>query len=67
VTTGADGRLAVDDRLRVAPGLYAAGAVRAGWAGRAVASAGDGALAAITADADLRSRGWTVAPENDVA
>jgi len=34
-------------------GVFAAGAVRAGWAGRAAASAGDGATAAIAADAYL--------------
>jgi thioredoxin reductase (NADPH) len=33
-----------------AAGVFAAGSVRAGWAGRAVASAGEGAAAAVAAD-----------------
>lgn len=37
-------------------GVFAAGAVRAGWAGRAAASAGDGAATAIAADAYLKAR-----------
>ncbi len=32
------------------PGLFAAGSVRSGWAGRAVASAGEGAAAALAAE-----------------
>jgi len=48
------GRVLVDEHMRTRlPGLFAAGIVRAGSAGRAVASAGDGAAAAIAADRHL--------------
>jgi thioredoxin reductase (NADPH) len=40
------------------PGLFAAGTVRSGAAGRAVAAAGDGATAAIAADGYLRDGAW---------
>ena len=51
----AAGHVETDARLRASvPGLYAAGTVRAGAAGRAAAAAGEGALAAIAADEDLR-------------
>jgi len=36
-------------------GVFAAGAIRAGWAGRAAASAGEGATAAIAADTYLKT------------
>lgn len=36
-------------------GIFAVGALRTGWPGRAVASAGDGAAAAIAADAYLKA------------
>jgi thioredoxin reductase (NADPH) len=50
------GHIVTDSQLRASrPGLFAAGTVRAGAAGRAAAAAGDGALAAITADAYLRT------------
>ena len=46
----ADGRIPTDSAMRTAlPGVFAAGSVRSGWAGRAAASAGDGATAAIAA------------------
>lgn len=37
-------------------GIFAAGAVRAAWTGRAVASAGEGTMAAIAADAYLKTK-----------
>ena len=37
-------------------GIFAAGAVRAAWPGRAVASAGEGTMAAIAADAYLKTK-----------
>jgi thioredoxin reductase (NADPH) len=44
------GRIPTDGSMRTAlPGVFAAGSVRAGWAGRAVASAGEGAAAALAA------------------
>lgn len=47
----ADGRIPVDASLQTKlEGVYAAGAVRAGWGGRAAVSAGDGATAALSAD-----------------
>jgi thioredoxin reductase (NADPH) len=49
------GRIPVDVAMRSSrPGLFAAGTVRAGSAGRAAAAAGDGALAAVSADQYLR-------------
>lgn len=59
-----DGKVTFDERNAIVTGvdlatsvegIFAAGAVRAGWAGRAAASAGDGATAAIAADAYLRT------------
>jgi len=45
------GRIVVDGSMRTGvPGLFAAGTVRSGTVGRATASAGDGAAAAIAAD-----------------
>ncbi len=52
------GRIPVDDRMRTElPGVFAAGIVRSGSAGRAAASAGDGTVAAIAADRYLTDTG----------
>lgn len=54
-----NGRIPVDAMMRTTvPGLLAAGLVRSGAAGRAVASAGDGAAAAQAADRWLRDGLW---------
>jgi thioredoxin reductase (NADPH) len=59
VKLAADGRIPTDTTLRTAlTGVAAAGAVRAGWAGRAAASAGDGAAAAVTIADYLRTERW---------
>jgi thioredoxin reductase (NADPH) len=48
----ATGQIATDSELRTSvPGVFAAGIVRAATPGRAAASAGDGAVAAVGADA----------------
>jgi thioredoxin reductase (NADPH) len=53
------GRVATDAMLRTnRRGLFAAGTVRAGAAGRAVAAAGDGTRAALAADEFLRTGDW---------
>lgn len=53
------GYVVADGELRTAlPGICTAGAVRSGWAGRAAASAGDGAAAAVSADRYLRDGTW---------
>jgi thioredoxin reductase (NADPH) len=53
------GRIATDSAMRCRqPGLFAAGTVRSASAGRAAAAAGDGATAAIAADAYLRDTAW---------
>ncbi len=45
------GRIVTDAALNAGvPGLFAAGSVRSGWPGRAVASAGEGTAAALAAD-----------------
>ena len=45
------GRIATDAQMMTGQaGVFAAGSVRSGWPGRAVASAGEGAAAAIAAD-----------------
>jgi len=50
------GRIPTDDRMGTRlPGLFAAGTVRSGSAGRAASAAGDGAMAAIAADQYLRN------------
>ena len=56
-----DGRIATDAAMRTGvPGICAAGAVRSGWPGRAVASAGEGATAAIAVDRYLGDEGaWS--------
>jgi thioredoxin reductase (NADPH) len=52
------GRIATDGSMRTGVrGICAAGAVRSGWPGRAVASAGEGASAAIAIDRYLRDEG----------
>ena len=55
----ASGRILVDGNMRTAvPGIFAAGTVRAGSAGRAASAAGDGAVAALSADRYLRDGIW---------
>jgi thioredoxin reductase (NADPH) len=52
----ASGRIPVDGEMRSSVrGLFAAGTVRSGSAGRAASAAGDGATAALSADRYLRS------------
>lgn len=54
-----EGRLMTDGALRTAlPGVFAAGLVRSGAAGRAAATAGEGAAAAVAAHAYLRAGHW---------
>jgi len=54
VSRDATGAIETNGQLAAkSPGLYAAGAARSGWAGRAAASAGDGAAAAVAAHAWL--------------
>ncbi len=53
------GGILTDGAMRTAArGICAAGAVRAGWPGRAAISAGEGAAAAIAADRYLGSGAW---------
>jgi thioredoxin reductase (NADPH) len=53
------GRIPVDGAMRTtSPGLFAVGTVRASSAGRAAAAAGDGAVAAVTADGYLNDGTW---------
>jgi thioredoxin reductase (NADPH) len=55
----AAGAVRTDGALRTAaPGVFAAGIVRSGAAGRAAAAAGEGAAAAVAADAYLRRGTW---------
>jgi thioredoxin reductase (NADPH) len=55
-----DGRIPTDSAMRTAlKGVCAAGAVRAGWPGRAAAAAGDGAAAAIAIDRYLSDDAWS--------
>jgi thioredoxin reductase (NADPH) len=55
----ATGRILVDGAMRTSlPGLFAAGTVRAGSAGRAAAAAGDGATAAVIAARFVRDGAW---------
>jgi len=55
----ASGRIPVDGEMRSSlPGLFAAGTVRSGSAGRAASAAGDGATAALTADRYLKDGKW---------
>lgn len=54
-----DARIPTDCAMRTAlKGVCAAGAVRAGWPGRAAAAAGDGAAAAIAIDRYLSDDSW---------
>jgi thioredoxin reductase (NADPH) len=53
------GGILTDETMRCRrPGLFAAGTVRSGSAGRAAAAAGDGATAAVAADKYLRDGVW---------
>jgi thioredoxin reductase (NADPH) len=53
------GRIPIDEAMRSRlPGLFAAGTVRAGSAGRAASAAGDGATAAVAADRYLKDGAW---------
>jgi thioredoxin reductase (NADPH) len=55
------GCVLVDGEMRTSrPGLFAAGTVRSGSAGRAAAAAGDGATAALSADQYVRHGTWLV-------
>lgn len=55
----ASGRVPVDGGLRsTLPGLFAAGTVRSGAAGRAASAAGDGAAVALSVDRFLRDGTW---------
>jgi thioredoxin reductase (NADPH) len=59
VTLDADGAIPTDGAMRTTlRGVCAAGTVRAGAAGRAAASAGDGSVAAITIDRYLNDGHW---------
>jgi thioredoxin reductase (NADPH) len=59
VALDASGRIPVDGAMRSSvPGLFAAGTVRSGSAGRAAAAAGDGAIAAVGADRYLKDGIW---------
>jgi thioredoxin reductase (NADPH) len=56
----ASGRIAVNGEMRSSvPGLFAAGTVRSGSAGRAASAAGDGATAALSADRYLKDGTWS--------
>lgn len=53
------GRIPTDGRMRTElPGVFAAGVVRSGSPGRAVASAGEGATASVAADRYLADLDW---------
>jgi thioredoxin reductase (NADPH) len=57
----ASGRIPVDGAmLSNLRGLLAAGTIRSGSAGRAAAAAGDGAIAAVSADQYLRDGRWPI-------
>jgi len=59
LTLDAAGRIAVDSDLRTTQrGLFAAGTVRAGSAGRAASAAGDGAAAALSVERYLTDGTW---------
>jgi thioredoxin reductase (NADPH) len=59
VSLSSTGHVSTDPMLRTnRRGLFAAGTVRAGGAGRAVAAAGEGARAALAADEVLRTSDW---------
>jgi thioredoxin reductase (NADPH) len=55
----ASGRIPTDETMRTRlRGVFAVGTVRAGTAGRAASAAGDGAMAAVTADRFLEDGAW---------
>jgi thioredoxin reductase (NADPH) len=55
----ASGRIPTDDLMRShRPGLFAAGTVRSGSAGRAASAGGDGATAAVAADRYVSDGEW---------
>jgi len=57
LTLDESGRIPVDGGMQTSvPGLFAAGTVRSGSVGRAASAAGDGAIAALTADQYLKGR-----------
>jgi thioredoxin reductase len=59
VSLSASGHVPTDAALRTTRrGLFAAGTVRTGAAGRAVAAAGEGTRAALAADEYLRTGDW---------
>jgi thioredoxin reductase (NADPH) len=59
ITLDAEGRIETDPAMRTSRrGLCAAGAVRSGWLGRAVISAGEGAAAALAIDRYLDDGRW---------
>jgi thioredoxin reductase (NADPH) len=59
ISLSSTGHVPTDPMLRTnRRGLFAAGTVRAGAAGRAVAAAGEGARAALAADEFLRTGDW---------
>jgi thioredoxin reductase (NADPH) len=63
VPLDADGAVRTDESLRTtAVGVFAAGVVRSGARGRAAAVAGEGAAAAIAADAFLTEGSWPLEP-----
>lgn len=56
----ASGRIPVNDEMRSSVrGLFAAGTVRSGSAGRAASAAGDGATAALSTDRYLKDGTWS--------
>jgi thioredoxin reductase (NADPH) len=60
----ASGRIPVNGELSTSmPGLFAAGTVRSGSAGRAASAAGDGAAAALSVDRYLKEKGVRSDPE----
>ena len=62
VGVDADGAVLTDSALRTtAPGVFAAGIVRSGAAGRAAAASGEGAAAAVAAHAYLAESVWSSA------
>ena len=60
LTLDASGRIVVDSELGASQrGVFAAGTVRSGSAGRAASAAGDGAIAALGADRYLKDGMWS--------
>jgi thioredoxin reductase (NADPH) len=60
IALDAVGRIAVDGEMRSSVrGVFAAGTVRSGSAGRAASAAGDGAAAALSADRYLKDGVWS--------